>query len=57
MQNRTNIYNKLGDFRGTLKELSTIVSELISEYGESAIIEFYAGHENIDCDIIIERKI
>ena len=24
--------------------------------GESAIIEFYAGHENIDCDII-ERKI
>ena len=52
MQNRTNIYNKLGDFRGTLKELSTIVSELISEYGESAIIEFYAGHENIDCDII-----
>ena len=39
---------ELGDFQGTLGELQSIVSNLIQEYGESAILTADAGHNNVE---------
>ena len=49
----TRTVTELGDFQGTLGELQTIVSNLIQEYGESAMLTADAGHNNVEFIITV----
>lgn len=44
---------ELGDFQGTLGELQSIISNLIQEYGESAMLTADAGHNNVEFIITV----
>lgn len=48
------LYDDLGDFTGSLRELKRRVDELIPIYGPEAIVEFNAGYNNIDCNVIYD---
>jgi hypothetical protein len=49
----TRTVTELGDFQGTLGELQSIVSNLIQEYGESAMLTADAGHNNVEFIITV----
>ena len=49
----TRTITELGDFQGTLGELQLIISNLIQEYGESAMLTADAGHNNVEFIITI----
>lgn len=51
---KASLYDKLGDFKGTVSELEEIVKELRHTYGPNAVVEFNAGYNNIDCYIKYE---
>jgi len=44
---------ELNDFQGTLGELQSIISNLIQEYGESAMLTADAGHNNVEFIITV----
>jgi len=44
---------ELQDFRGTLKELNSIIQNMILNHGETTIVYFDAGNNNVD--VIIEE--
>lgn len=49
----TRTVTELGDFQGTLGELQSIISNLIQEYGESAMLTVDAGHNNVEFIITV----
>ena len=49
----TRTVTELGDFQGTLGELQSIISNLIQEYGESAMLTADAGHNNVEFIITV----
>lgn len=51
------VYNELGDFGGTLKELKDSVESLINKHGENSYIMFEAGYNNIDCKLVTQETI
>ena len=44
---------ELQDFKGSLKQLKYVVDSLVKEFGENSLVEFDAGHNNVD--VIIEK--
>lgn len=49
----TKSITELSDFQGTLGELQSIISNLIQEYGESAMLTADAGHNNVEFIITV----
>ena len=49
----TKSITELSDFQDTLGELQSIISNLIQEYGESAMLTADAGHNNVEFIITV----